>query len=426
MALLIFVFLFILVFMGFPVAFAIGITSLITLIQRGFPSIVLVQRMVNGLDAYTLLAVPLFILAGNVMNKLGVTDKIFAFATSLVGHKKGSMAHVNVISSMMFAGISGVAQADAAGLGAVEMKAMENAGYEKPFSAAITAVSSIIGPIIPPSVIMAVFSVSAGISLGKLFLAGLIPGLIMGASLMIMISFMVATGRVKGNVYPKAPLKEVIKCFWGALPALFTPILLIGGMLAGVATPTELGALCVIYASLVGIYYKTFNMKLIISVLEETLVMVGSLVLVIAMAFPFSWVIATYNIPSMLSNLVLPFINTPWLILLMMNVILLFLGMFMETTAILLIMVPVLFPVMNSLGMDPVHFGIVMIINLLIGAVTPPFGMCLYIVADIGKISFVKVVKATVPFFIPLLFTLLLCTFVPQVVLWFPNLVSGS
>ncbi len=414
--------LFVLVFLGLPVAFSIGIITFGNLLIKGVPLTIMVQRMTNGLDSFPFLAIPLFILAGNLMNQAGITDKIFSFALSLVGHIRGSLAHVNVVTSIIFAGVSGVAQADTAGLGVIEMKAMEKAGYDKAFSAAVTATSSIIGPIIPPSVIMAVFSVVAGISLGKLFVAGFIPGLIMGGSMMVLIYIYAITGRIKGEVYPRPPFKTIVKNFIGALPALVTPVILVVGMIAGAATPTELGAICVVYGILLAVYYRTFSIKMIMDVFSETLQMVGILVLVIAVAFPFSWLVATYNIPILLVNILEPFKHNVWLILLILNIVLLFLGMFMETTAILLIMVPLLFPLATSIGINEVHFGMIVIINLLIGAVTPPFGMCLYIVTDIAKVPFVQVVKASLPFLIPLMFTLFLVTYWPDMVVFLPNL----
>jgi tripartite ATP-independent transporter DctM subunit len=420
--LIIFGLLFTFVFLGFPVAFSIGFTTLTSLLYRGTPLTIMVQRMVNGLDSFPFLAIPLFILAGNLMNQAGITDKIFAFALSLVGHIRGSLAHVNVVASIIFAGISGVAQADAAGLGVIEIRAMEKAGYDKAFSAAVTATSSIIGPIIPPSVIMAVFSVIAGISLGKLFVAGFIPGLIMGFSQMFLIYIMATTGRIKGEVYHRPPIKQILKHFLDALPAIIMPIILVVAMIVGAATPTELGSICVVYAILLSFLYRTFSFKMLFEVFCETTQMVGILVFVISVAFPFSWLIATYNVPSLLIHILEPFKQNQWQILLIMNLILLFLGMFMETTAILLIMVPLLFPLATSIGINEIHFGLIVIINLLIGAVTPPFGMCLYIVTDIAKIPFVKVVKATIPFLIPLLFTLFLVTYWPQMVLFLPKL----
>ncbi|MBD3305078.1 TRAP transporter large permease subunit [candidate division KSB3 bacterium] len=421
---LIFIILLVLVFLGVPVAFAIGLSALTNLMLKGeLPLTIMVQRMVNGLDSFPFLAIPLFILAGQLLNKAGITDRIFDFALSIVGHIKGSLGHVNVVASIIFAGISGVAQADAAGLGAIEIEAMKKAGYRMPYAAAVTATSSIIGPIIPPSVIMAVFSVISSISLARLFLAGFIPGLIMGGCLMFMIYLLAATGRETGTIYKRQPLREVGRRFVRAIPALLTPVILVAGMLLGAATPTELGALCVVYGLVLAVCYGNMNRRMLVEVFEETLIMVGILVFVISAAFPFSWIVAVNDLPTKLTNLILAFSTSQWLILLIVNIVLLILGSFMETTAILLIMVPVLFPLAMDIGLHPVHFGLIVIINLLIGAVTPPFGMCLYIVAEITKVPFMKVVKATIPFLIPLLITLLLVTYIPELALFIPNLV---
>jgi len=421
---LIFIGLLILVFLGVPVAFSIGLAALLSLMIKGdLPLTIMVQRMVNGLDSFPFLAIPLFILAGQLMNRTGLTDRIFEFALSIVGHIKGSLAHVNVIASIIFAGISGVAQADAAGLGAIEIEAMKKAGYRLDYAAAVTATSSIIGPIIPPSVIMAVFSVISSISLARLFLAGFIPGIIMGLCLMVMIYFLAATGRQAGTVYEKQPLRVVFKKFIKAAPALLTPVILVAGMLLGAATPTELGALCVVYSFILALCYRNLTVKMIVGVFEETLIMVGILVFVIAVAFPFSWIVAINDLPSKLAAFMLAISTSKWVILLLLNLILLILGSVMETTAILLIMVPVLYPLMQKIGVDPVHFGLIVVINLLIGAVTPPFGMCLYIVREIANVPFASVVKMTIPFLIPLLLTLFLVTYVPQVALFLPNLV---
>ncbi len=420
----IFISLLVLVFLGVPVAFSIGLSALVNLMIKGeLPLTIMVQRMVNGLDSFPFLAVPLFILAGQLMNKAGITDRIFDFALSLVGHIKGSLAHVNVIASIIFAGISGVAQADAAGLGAIEIEAMKKAGYRLPYAAAVTATSSIIGPIIPPSVIMAVFSVISSISLARLFLAGFIPGIIMGGCLMAMIYFLAATGKETGTVYERPPLSEIFQKFVKAIPALLTPVILVAGMLLGAATPTELGALCVVYGVILALCYGHLTWKLLVDVFEETFIMVGVLVFVISAAFPFSWLVAINDLPTKLTTLILAFSTSTWVILFIINIVLLVLGSFMETTAILLIMVPVLFPLAMDIGVHPVHFGLIVIINLLIGAVTPPFGMCLYIVAEITKVPFIEVVKATIPFLIPLLITLFLITYIPEIALFIPNLV---
>jgi tripartite ATP-independent transporter DctM subunit len=409
--------------LGIPVAISIGVASLVQLLVKGDLSLIIItQRMTNGLDSFPFLAIPLFILAGQLMNRAGITDRIFEFALSLVGHIRGSLGHVNVLASIIFAGMSGVAQADTAGLGAIEIDAMVKAGYEKPFSAAITAVSSIIGPLIPPSVLMAIFSVITEISLGRLFLAGFIPGLIMGLSQMVLIYYLARKGKVKGAIRERAPFKTIIQKFFIAFPSLLTPIILVAGMLAGAATPTELGALCVVYGIILAAFYKKLKISILVEIFRESLLMMGVLVFIIACAFPFGWVVTINDIPTVLANLMLSLSTNKWLILLLVNILLLFLGSFMETTAIVLIMTPVLYPLMLKLGVEPVHFGLIMVTNLLIGAVTPPFGVCLFIVTDITEVPFSRVVQATIPFLIPLLVTLFLITYVPQLVLFLPNL----
>jgi len=380
---------------------------------------------INGLDSFPFLALPLFVLAGQLLNRIGVTDKIFDFALSLVGHIKGSLGHVNILGSMVFAGMSGVAQADAAGLGAIEIKAMTNAQYEKPFAAAITATSSIVGPIIPPSVIMAIFAVISQISLARLFLAGFIPGVIMGGSLMVAVYYLAARGRIKGAIFERQPFLVVLKKFYRAFPALITPIILVVGMLAGIATPTELGALCVVYGLVLGAFYGKLKLKILLQVFRESLLMMGMMVLIVSCAFPFGWVVAINDLPTQLADFILSISSSKWLILLMVNGVLLFLGSFMETTAILLIMTPVLYPLMQSIGVHPVHFGLIMIINLLIGGVTPPFGVLVYIAADIARIPSFRVFRASLPFLVPLLVVLFLVTYIPQITLFVPNLVFG-
>jgi len=415
-----------LVFLGVPIAFSIGIASLTHLLTRGdLPLTIMVQRMTYGLDSFPFLALPLFILAGQLMNRIGVTNKIFDFALSLVGHVKGSLGHVNVLGSMIFAGMSGVAQADAAGLGAIEIEAMTKAGYERPFAAAITATSSIVGPIIPPSVIMAIFAVISQISLARLFLAGFIPGIIMGTCLMIAVYYLAASGKVKGAVFERQPFVVVLKKFYKAFPSLMTPVILVGGMLAGAATPTELGALCVVYGLILGAFYRQLKVRILIEVFKESLLLMGMMVFIISCAFPFGWLIAINDLPAKLADFILSISSSRWLVLLMVNGVLLFLGSFMETTAILLIMTPVLFPLMQNIGVHPVHFGLIMIINLLIGAVTPPFGVCVYIAADIARVPSFRVFRASLPFLIPLLVVLFLVTYIPHLSLFIPNLVFG-
>ncbi len=417
----------------FPVAFSLLGGSIGYLIVDYFSGAgipvsltILARRMAPGLDSFPLLAMPLFILAGNLMNKSGIAESIFKFATALFGHIRGGLAHVNIAASIVFAGMSGVAQADAAGLGTIEIEQMLKKGYEAPFSAAVTAASSIIGPIIPPSVIMVLYAVLAQVSLGELFLAGVLPGLLMGALMMIMVYWMSVTGRARTPVLPAATLKEIIESFVHAIPALIAPVMLVSGILFGFATPTELGAVTVFYAVILGFINKKLNLKEIKAAALESLITFGVLIFIMAAAFPIGWIIATNNLPVYIAEFVLSISSNKIVVLLMINIVLLIAGCFLETNAILFISVPAFLPLINMLGIDPVHFGLVLILNLLIGAITPPFGIILFIMLDIAKISFRSLLKEMVYFYIPLLIALLFITFVPDFVLFLPRLVEKT
>jgi tripartite ATP-independent transporter DctM subunit len=409
-----------------PVAFALAGSAVAwLLLESPIPLTIVVQRMASGLDSFPLLAIPLFVLAGSIMNRAGLAARIFAFALSLFGHVRGSLAHVNVAASIVFAGMSGVAQADAAGLGTVEIRAMRKAGFDPAFSAAVTAASSIIGPIIPPSVIMVIYAVLAQVSVADLFLAGILPGLLMGGLLMALIYWMARTGRITAPTEPRASLRTVGATFLAALPALFAPVILVAGLLSGAATPTELGAVTVAYAVIVGFAQRELTFRKLHLCLIETGLTTGVLVFIIAAAVPFGWVVSVNNLPAALSATLLGLTDNPYLILAMINLLLLLAGLVMETTAILLIAVPALLPLAVALDIDLVHFGIVMVLNLLIGATTPPFGVLLFIMMDIAKISFAQMVRAMLPFYLPLVAALLVVTFWPGLVLLVPRLVGG-
>ncbi|MEF2554293.1 TRAP transporter large permease [Aurantimonas sp. A2-1-M11] len=410
-----------------PLAFAlIGSSVAYLLLASPVPLTIVVQRMASGLDSFPLLAIPLFVLAGNILNRGGLATRIFTFALSLFGHIRGSLAHVNVVASIVFAGMSGVAQADAAGLGTVEIKAMKKAGFSPAFSAAVTAASSIIGPIIPPSVIMVIYAVLAQASVADLFLAGLLPGLMMGLFLMATIYWMALTGRITAPVAPRAKPKAIGRAFVAAGPALLAPVVLVAGLLSGAATPTELGAVTVVYATVVGFLQRELTIKKLLRCIVETGVTVGVLVFIIAAAIPFGWIVSINNLPAELAATLLSWTDNPFLILAMINVILLLAGLVMETTAILLIAVPALLPLALALDIDLVHFGVVMVLNLLIGATTPPFGVLLFIMMDIAKVSLAEIVRAMLPFYVSLFGALMLVTYWPEFVLWLPNLVSGN
>jgi len=406
-----------------PVGFALALSAMVLItIDLPMPVTIVVQRMASGIESFPLLAIPLFILAGNLMNRAGIAERIFNFAMALVGHIKGSTAHVNVVGSMVFAGMSGVAQADAAGLGTIEIKAMRREGFDPAFAGAVSAASAIIGPIIPPSVIMVVYAVNAQASVADLFLSGVIPGVIMGLSMMATIYFMAITGRIAAPVRPRASMVQLGQAFWAALPALIAPIFLVAGILIGVATPTELGALVVVYAVILGFWEKELTWRDLWQASVETLFTYGVLVYIIAAAVPFGWVVAVTEGPQKLADFMFALSDNKYVILALINVLLLIAGCFMETTAILLIATPTLLPIVMKLGVDPVHFGLMMIINLLIGTVTPPFGVILFIVMDIAQVSFARIVRAVMPFYVPLFLTLMLVTYWADMVLFLPRL----
>ena len=409
-----------------PVAFALIAAALGWLLFFSpVPMSLVVQRMTSGIDSFPLLAIPLFVLAGNLLNSGGIASRIFEFAMALVGHIRGGLAQVNVAASLVFAGMSGVAQADAAGLGTVEIREMRRRGFDPAFSAAVTAASAIVGPIIPPSVIMVLYGVLAQVSIGDLFLAGIVPGVLVGLLLMGKVWLLAATGRVQAPLEPRMRAPAIWRSFVRAIPALMAPVILVVGLLSGVATPTELGAITVVYAAALGFWYRELTWRRLTRAIQETFVTAGVLVFIMAAAVPFGWAIAVNNVPANLAAAMLEITQNPWLILLMINVLLLVVGCIMETTAILLIAVPTLLPLILMLGIDPVHFGLVIVLNLLIGATTPPFGVLLFIVQHISQTSFAAVVRAFLPFYVPLLIGLALITYWPGLSLWLPGLFKG-
>jgi tripartite ATP-independent transporter DctM subunit len=416
----------ILVFLEVPVVFALGFGSIvILLIQGSFPLDFVAQRMIVGLNSFPLLAVPLFIFVGQCMNKSEVTDHLFTFAKCLIGGVRGNLAHVNVLSSIIFAGMSGSAVADTAGLGLVEMKAMLAEGYDVDFSAAVTAASSTIGPIIPPSVPLVVYGFMAETSIGRLFLGGILPGLLMGISIMILVYFISIKRKFpKGESYS---INEKFHSFIIALPDLFTPVLLLGGIVLGIFTPTEAAGVAALYTLFLGfIVYRNLNNKDLFEILKYTAKSSGIILLVLAFASIFTYLISIAQIPKIITDTLLGITQNKYIILIMINLVLLLAGCIMESLAILAIGVPILIPIINALGINLVHFGVMMVLNLMIGLITPPVGLCLYVVADIGKISVGKVIRAVWPFLIPLIITLLLVTYIPEITLFIPNLIMGK
>ncbi|OGB93578.1 MAG: ABC transporter permease [candidate division NC10 bacterium RBG_16_65_8] len=408
---------------GFPIALALGGSSLVYLYVTGLaPDLVAIQRMVEGMNSFPLIAIPFFIMTGSLMNATGITERIFGFALALVGWLRGGLGHVNIVASVIFAGMSGTAVADAGGLGSIEIKAMRDQGYDRDFSVAITGASSIIGPIIPPSLPMIIYGVMANVSVGQLFAAGFLPGLAMTLALMCMVSYYAYTRGYKRDA--TFSIGGLWRSLRRAFLPLMTPVLLVGGMVSGVFTPTEAAIAAMTYALILGAaVYRTLTIRRLLDVSIETIETTAIVMLIVAGASIFGWLITTSRITEQLVTLVLSLTTTPWLILLLVNLLLLVVGCFMEAVAAITILVPVLLPLMQKIGIDPVHFGLIMVLNLMIGLLTPPVGLVLYILARIAGISFERVSRACAPFLIPLLITLGLVTYWPSMVLFLPKLI---
>jgi len=407
---------------GVPVAISLGGASLLYVIVEGTqPHLVVLHRMIGGTDSFPLLAIPFFIMAGSLMNSAGITTRLFGFALALVGWLRGGLGHVNIVASVIFAGMSGTAVADAGGLGSIEIRAMRDQGYDDEFSVGITGASSTIGPIIPPSLPMVIYGVMANASVGKLFAAGFIPGLVMAVALMLMVAWFARSRNYRRDA--NFSVLRLWSSFKQAFLPLLTPVILVGGMTTGVFTPTEAAIAATAYAMILGLFvYRSLSWREFTRVSLETMETTSIILLIVAGASIFGYLITTTKITDQLADFVLSITRSPWLILLLVNIFLLIIGCFMETIASITILVPVLMPLMDKIGVDPVHFGVVMVLNLMIGLLTPPVGMVLYILARVANISFERTARACGPFLIPLLITLAIVTYWPGMVLFLPNL----
>ncbi len=419
---ILFVLLFAMLIAGAPVAVALGVSSLVFIMISGLPDVVVLHNMVNGINSFPLIAVPFFIMAGHLMNSAGITSRIFAFARATVGWMYGGLGHVNVGASVVFAGMSGAAVADAGGLGNIEIKAMREAGYDTDFSVGVTAASSTIGPIIPPSLPLVVYGVISDTSIGQLFAAGLIPGLIMAMALMVMVAVY-----AKIRNYPRDERFQVrafLSALWKALLPLFTPLIIVGGILTGVFTPTEAAIAAVAYSAFLGfVVYRTLDGKRFLRVSMDTVETTASIMLIVAASAIFAWILTANQVAQMFAQHLLAFVDGKIAILLIIMLIVLVVGCFMETLAAITILTPVLLPVAMEVGVDPVHFGIILILNLMIGLLTPPVGLVLYVLSKVSDVPFERCVSATAPFLIPLVLVLLMLTFVPELSMWLPTAV---
>jgi TRAP-type C4-dicarboxylate transport system permease large subunit len=450
---------------GIPIAIAMCIGSLAYIWATGaIPPLTVIHRMVGGVDSFPLLAVPFFILAGNLMNSAGITNRIYNFALALVGWLKGGLGHVNVVGSVVFAGMSGTAVADAGGLGTIEIKAMKDHGYPVEFAVGITAASSTLGPIIPPSLPMVIYGVQANTSIGKLFAGGFIPGAVMALFMMFMVAYYAhvrkygsdvafSWGRMGGaflELIAVAVAAVVLYFLWGneelgglvkfgvplaavlvadklfrfeAFMALLTPVILIGGMASGLFTPTEAAVAAVAWALFLGfVWYRTLNLRMLVKISMDTIETTATVLFIVASASIFAWVLTTTQVTEAIAQWVLSISSSPWVFLLLANGFLLFVGCFMETIAAITILVPVFMPILAQLGIDPIHFGLIMVLNLMIGLITPPVGIVIFVLAKISELSFERTVVAILPWILPLLATLALITYVPELVLWLPGI----
>jgi TRAP-type C4-dicarboxylate transport system permease large subunit len=449
---------------GLPVAIAMAGSSLLYILLSGnLPPFAVVHRMIGGIDSFPLLAVPFFILAGNLMNNAGVTNRIYNFALALVGWLKGGLGHVNVVGSVIFAGMSGTAIADAAGLGTVEIKAMKDHGYDLEFAVGVTAASATLGPIIPPSLPFVIYAMMANVSVGALFLAGILPGVLMALLMMVTVAYFAHKHGWGGDVkfsrtrFGGALIELAIVIAWplltwalvaklglpaqpvvlGAIVLIFvldrifrfqavlpimTPVLLIGGMTTGLFTPTEGAIAASAWALFLGlVWYRTMNIKQFVKVSLDTVETTATVMFIVAAASIFGWMLTATGVTAQIAEWVLAVTKEPWLFLLMANLLMLFVGCFLEPTAAITILVPILLPIARQLGVDPVHFGLVMVLNLMIGLLHPPMGMVLFVLARVAKLSVERTTMAILPWLVPLLGSLVILTYVPQIVLWLPR-----
>jgi len=411
-------------FIGVPVAFSMLFSSILYIVVNGSPAyIFVIQRLSSGLDSFTLLAIPLFIIAANLMNELSISTKIFNFAAALVGHFKGGLAYVNVLASLIFSGMSGSSAADFGGLGNIEIKAMNKQNYPRAFSAAVTAASSSIGPVFPPSVMLVLFGVMTKTSIGKLFIGGIIPGILMTITLMIAIRI-----ESVNRDFPtkgKFSFRGAIKSFGENFFALVTPVMLLFFLITGIVTPSELGIILIIYSILVGFIYKTICFIRVKKALIDSVYLTGQILFMIAAASVFGNIIVREDLPKMLFNFMERYSLNGFWFLTLSGALLLILGCFMEGLSLEILAVPLLVPVANALGVDVVQLGILMILAIEIGLITPPMGMGVYITSDIAKVSATETFRESIPFLYPLIAVLLLVIIFPGLVLWLPSLFFG-
>ena len=456
-----------LMILGVPVALSLALSSLLYIVATGTaPDFVLVHRMIAGVDSFPLLAVPFFILAGNLMNIAGITGRIYGFAVALVGWMRGGLGQVNIIGSVIFSGMSGTAIADAAGLGTIEIKAMKDHGYPTEFAVGVTAASATLGPIIPPSLPFVIYGMMANVSIGSLFLGGILPGIVMTILMMLTVAYFARRNRwgadvsfsgkalaqalleigvvlafpltvwllvtrlgISPNVAAGMSLAVLLALDWwfdfSAVMALMAPVLLIGGMTMGWFTPTEAAVAAVLWALFLGLVrYRTMTFKLLAKATFDTIETTASVLFIVAAASIFAWLLTVSQAAEMLTQAILGITSNKWVFLLLANLLMLFVGCFLDTIAAITILVPILMPIVVKLGIDPVHFGLIMTLNLMIGLLHPPLGMVLFVLARVANLSVERTTMAILPWLVPLLLSLVAITYIPEITLWLPRMLK--
>jgi tripartite ATP-independent transporter DctM subunit len=415
---------FVALLVGVPLFASMGLAAFAFVWFAGIPAGIIPQKVAQAANSFPLLAAPLFILMGNIMNAAGITDRIFTFATACVGWLRGGLCHANILASVIFAGMSGSAVADAGGVGTLEIKAMKDEGYDPETAAAITAASATIGPIIPPSLPMVIYGVSADVSIGGLFLAGVIPGLLMAGALMLMVVEVARRRKLPRHPFPG--LRDLWLAYKRAHWALMTPVILFGGMIGGLFTPTEAAAVATCYALILGLLvYGDFDLKTLPQLIVDTVETTGVVLALVMTAGALGWCLSISRLPQTLGPMIIDLVGNPLMFLLAVNVLLLIVGCFMEALAAMLILIPILTPAAAQFGIDPIQFGLIFVLNLMIGTITPPVGVVLFVTSRIAAISFEAMSRAILPWLMPLLAVLVAITLWPPLTTWLPKLVMG-
>lgn len=405
-----------------PVALAMIISSILTLLVDGtVPMIVVPQRLWGGLESFPLLAIPFFVFAGVLMNHGGGAEAIFRFFLTLLGHIRGGLAYVNVMASVVFAGMSGAATADAAGLGSIEIEAMKKSGYRPEFAAAVTAASSTIGPIVPPSVPLIVYGVMAQVSVGDLFIAGIIPGLLMGVAIMVVIAIVLRNEN--HPVEKRSPVGKIASSFLESFWALLAPVVILGGIFSGIFTPTEAGAVAALYALILGFIYKGIRWRNLADMVVESLLTTAQVTFIVAAAGLFGWVLTRYGFPRFVSDMLLSITADKHMALLLIGLAMLLAGCFIDALSLLIMMTPVVVPIALAFGIDLTQMGVVLVLACMIGLNTPPVGICLYIVSDLARVPMMRVAKEMIPFYLALFVTLVLISLVPFLTTYLPSII---